>query len=83
MDVKVKPLEWIEDDTRWWVAQMDPRLPGYEVRETDRGNVRARIAGEPWSAFTGTVEEAKAIAQADFERRILTALIPPPSEDRP
>lgn len=72
----VKPLTWVEDETNWWSAQPDAMLRGYEIRVTDRGAVRVRRGSEDWTAFHGTVPQAKAHWQADYERCILSALTP-------
>jgi len=74
--VKVKALEWTEEEDGWWTVLPITGLP-YEVRVTDRGTVRVRNPDEGgWSPFDGTADEAKAAAQADYERRILSALEP-------
>jgi hypothetical protein len=75
-EVVVRKLEWELEERNWWVAAPDAfhRRLGYEVRQTDSGNVRVRTCNEPFRDFDGTVEEAKAAAQADYERRILSSL---------
>jgi hypothetical protein len=80
VEVRVKPLEWEEDEIGWWCAQPQAMIggSGYEVRVTDRGQVRSRRGREDWAAFDGTLEEAKAAAQQDFENRIISALETPP-----
>lgn len=81
--VKVVPLEWAEEDgePNWWTAwHADARL-GYEVRSTVRGKVRRRHIGENWTDFDGDIDDAKADAQADFERRILACISPTDDED--
>lgn len=75
---EVVQLEWNEEEhePNWWTAwHADARL-GYEVRATHRGKVRRRIIGENWTDFDGDIDEAKSAAQADFERRIRSALVP-------
>ena len=76
--VRVKPLEWVEDEIGWWCARPDAMLHGYEVRITDRGKVRSRRGTEPWADFDGTLDEAKAAHQAHFDQCILSALETPP-----
>lgn len=72
--VKVKPLEWREDEENWHSAV--PQLPQcYEVRTTLRGQVRSRWGRDPFEDFDGTVEQAKAAAQHDFETRIMSMLV--------
>jgi hypothetical protein len=75
----VKALLWEEDEPGWWCAQPTAMIGGfgYEVRVTDSGKVRARHGREDWAAFDGTLAEAKAAAQADFDQRIRSALAPP------
>lgn len=74
--VEVKALVWEEDEPGWWCAQPAAMIGGfgYEVRITDSGNVRARRGRDDWAAFEGTLEQAKAAAQADFNQRILSAI---------
>jgi hypothetical protein len=71
---KVKQLEWIEYEENWFAAGIPELRFGYEVRETQRGGVRMRMPMENFEAFNGTLEEAKAAAQADFERRIRSVI---------
>lgn len=81
--VRVKLLEWEEDEPGWWCAQPAAMIGGfgYEVRITDSGKVRARRGRDGWADFSGTLVEAKAAAQADYEQRILSAL--PTERNRP
>lgn len=72
--VGVKKLEWEEEEPNWWCAQPEAMMKGYEVRVTDSGRVRVRRGAEEWRYFDGTADEAKAHWQADYERRILSAL---------
>lgn len=77
--VKVKPLEW--DDT-CGSSTGSTSIGDYDVDEIEDG-----LWGM-WGAYDGyssnpisthdTVEEAKAAAQADYERRILAAIEPAP-----
>lgn len=71
--VGVKPLKWeLIDDEHWGATALD--CLSYEVLQA-RASVRVRfpLAGR-FEVFDGTVEEAKAAAQADYETRIRAAL---------
>jgi len=77
-DIVVKPLEWDETDERWWGATPIYGLC-YEVRATDRGNIRIRWPENGgWENFDGSLEEAKAAAHADYEARILSVIVASP-----
>jgi hypothetical protein len=78
--VAVKALEWVEHETNWWSADPKGLGFGYAVRLTDRGTTRIRMPAQHWDIFEGTVAEAKAAAQADYDRRILSALSNPPAQ---
>lgn len=73
--VKVKPLEWTEygrdDLMKYWNAEAAPFGVYYRI-ERDRDRFWMSLS-EDWSLHD-TPEEAKAAAQADYERRILSAL---------
>ncbi|MGN6773139.1 MAG: hypothetical protein ACTHJQ_25320 [Rhizobiaceae bacterium] len=72
--VKVKPLDWLLFDDDWWTA--DTIIGGYEVRQ-GRASARTRFPGNrQFEEFPGTLDDAKATAQSDFERRILSSLSP-------
>jgi hypothetical protein len=71
--VTVKRLEWDMTEENWHTATT-PFNFGYEVRVTDRGAVRWRCGSRPFETFEGTLSEAKAACQADFETRIRSAL---------
>ena len=81
MNIKVKQLKW-ED---WTGRENDFRavsLVGfYTIRPTtkDGFQVRLWVPGVPYNdaAYCVTVDDAKAAAQSDFERRILSALETP------
>lgn len=80
--VKVRKLEWTAlDDDHWGVTSLGL---SYEIRRSQlTGSVRirgSRNIHDGFMDFDGTVEEAKAAAQADYERRILSALEPTPAE---
>jgi len=77
--VKVKPLEWRDHrghtfpDT--WTALTPCGV--FEIEERSAGDSPAYVATGPMYAFIAdkdSLEEAKAAAQADYERRIRTAL---------
>lgn len=71
--VGVKPLEWRLIDDDHWAAETPTRLI-YEVRQ-GRASVRIRFPGQwGFEPFDGDIEAAKAVAQADFDARILSAL---------
>lgn len=76
---KIKALEWEEDDTGWWGTVSHIGI-SYEVRQTKSGSVRIRISNENFRFFYGTVEEAKAVAQADYERRVRAAIEAPSAD---
>lgn len=71
---KVKQLKWAEQEENWFAAGFPELGVGYEVRKTPRGGVRIMMPMESFEPFSGTLEEAKASAQADFERRILSVI---------
>ena len=78
--VRVKPLEWVEEikDT-WWTTD------AYRIEVFDGGGFAARVARPQSRAFLTlahgiSFDEAKAAAQADYERRILSALASPEGE---
>jgi len=63
----VKGLEWVLIDEEWWAAETV--VGGYEVRQA-RASARTRFPEKrQFEPFNGTVEAAKAAAQADYERR--------------
>lgn len=81
-DVKVKALEW-EDDI---IAQTP--FGAYTVADTVddewEWTYHRYPFGEPDETKHPTKDAAKAAAQSDFERRILSALTPSqPSPERP
>jgi hypothetical protein len=72
MTLKIKPLEWTEEEPEWWGA----RAIGftYEVRQA-RASVRIRWPRQPnFEVFDGDIEAAKRAAQADFEAAVLSVL---------
>ena len=77
---KVKTLEWWQSDTGDWCA--DTLVGRYQVAEKLRGqwwscsSPHGPVVKRPeWDASDfKSVEEAKAAAQADYERRILAAI---------
>lgn len=81
MDNKVKKLEWVEEvSATWWTAD------AYRIEVFDGGGFAARVSSPQSRAFRTiaygvSFEAAKAAAQADYERRILSALEPSPSPD--
>jgi hypothetical protein len=83
----VKPLEWgpYPSDTfcraSWFAAHP---YGGYQIYERDTtGKGRVRYFTSPIAAQTeyGSLEEAKAAAQADYEQRIMSALSTPPQPE--
>lgn len=75
--VKVKQLEWEQhhdvwrcdkhpeyEITRWWLDEEPKQLGHFEIEDA--------LGADQF----GTLEEAQAAAQADFEKRILSALEP-------
>ena len=78
---RVRPLVWTEEVKGvWWIAD------AYRIEVFDGGGFAARVS-QPQSrafrtiAYGVSFEKAKAAAQADYERRILSALEPTPSTD--
>jgi hypothetical protein len=70
--VKVKPLEWHKSEIIGWNGDWHTVPTSYSIRCADEN-------GWKWSGFGGfgygrSDEAAKAAAQADYERRILSAL---------
>lgn len=83
-EVKVRELEWRDHrghtfpDT--WTAKTPCGI--YEIEERSASDSPAYIATGPLHVFIAdrdSLDDAKAAAQADFERRILSALVPPES----
>lgn len=72
--VAVKPLTWELVDDDWWGAETVVGV--YEVRQA-RASVRVRFCEGGMIPFDGTIEAAKAAAQADYETRIRSALAHP------
>lgn len=80
MKVKVKPLEWPVLCKRGRRVNCAPSsLVSYCIAhyggDGDGTIYRWGKAHSPWSEPFGTYEEAKASAQADYEKRILSALV--------
>lgn len=83
--VKVKPLVW-ENDGFWssgpnegWLEEAKtPFGWGYSIEIGRDGNFMADSTFEWSSTGLDTPDQAKAAAQADYERRILSALEPAP-----
>ena len=85
--VKVKPLEWVDARFRDSPRETADTLLGtYEVLQWAQGDFGGGVPKDdpdaPNSEFGGakSMEEAKAAAQADYERRILAALEPAPDQ---
>lgn len=74
--VAVKPLEWELQEDDWWMAEASELRFGYEVRFTERRGTRVRFPGKVFEPFDGSPDAAKAAANADFERRVLSAIVP-------
>jgi len=92
--VKVKPLEWRDgrdDKTVFAVFQIAvilgaDNLEGldYAVIGPDRHDLYEVVLGNRIIRSRGTEADAKAAAQADFDQRILSALVsPPPVRETP
>lgn len=72
--VKVRGLEWHKSNMPFWNGDFHTVPTCYTVRSADEN-------GWQWLGFGGrgyasSPEEAKAAAQQDYERRILSALVP-------
>jgi hypothetical protein len=81
--IKVKPLEWREAraSDRWERFTAESILGRYEVLEWSNGGFGGTLAPQPGEdnglEFTAAnMGDAKTIAQADYERRILSAIEP-------
>lgn len=73
--VRVKPLEWVEGAPGTYMEIADSPFGYYSVWE-----INGTGWWSPWKQGSGSIVEggiigAKAAAQADFEQRILSALI--------
>ena len=86
----VKPLEWYPDPGAFpsptWGAQSSfGRFIIEEVSASDTPAYEVRYTPHHLISINDSLEDAKAAAQADFERRILSALTrpSPPTEARP
>jgi hypothetical protein len=79
--VKVKALEWVDISTGS-IAHTPFGI--YQARwsasstSTDRSHEMIIAGGELAKSYHASASEAKAAAQADYEQRIISALIPPP-----
>lgn len=84
-EVKVRELEWIEAriSDQWERFTAESILGGYEVLEWSDGGFGGTFPGvgeDIGMEFSASsIETAKAAAQADFERRIRSALVLPES----
>lgn len=83
--VKVRGLKWnVIDDDHWGASGLGL---SYEIRRSQiTGKVRirgSRNIHDGFMDFDGTVEEAQAAAQADYERRILSAIEAAPVSAEP
>ena len=73
--VRVKPLEWEERIGVTGTYDAKTPIGSFIASVTDEGRGHWFIVGLSGSNYIGTtVEEAKAAAQADYERRILSAI---------
>lgn len=70
--VRVKPLEWRDGyrDAACKITQVSP-IPFYQIRELE-GVVWLDVGNH--QTIYPAVDDAKAAAQADYEKRILSAL---------
>ena len=78
---RIKPLEWYPDPGAFpyntWGAQSSfGRFIIEEVSASDSPAYEARYTPHHLITIKDSLEDAKAAAQADYERRILSALIP-------
>lgn len=77
--VRVKPLEW-GYDADLWCFYAGPAWLKYEAYEEPEGACTIQFPGATFGRYH-TIEAAKAVAQADYEARILSALaLPAPDE---
>ena len=76
---KVKPLEWVQHPA-YQIWRCDTMIGGYKVF-AERGVTwdydSATSRDDKTSRIADTIEAAKAAAQADYEARILAALVQP------
>ena len=86
-DVSVKPLEWFEHPNAFpaptWSAQTGFGFYNIEeVSASDSPAYEVRLHAHRLVSVNDSLDEAKAAAQADYERRILSALATPtPKEE--
>ena len=78
---RIKPLEWVEArvSDRWERYSADSIVGRYEVLEWSNGGYGGTMApvgdDDPGVEFTAqTMDEAKAMAQEDFNQRIYSAI---------
>ncbi|MET3790709.1 hypothetical protein [Aquamicrobium terrae] len=86
--VVVKPLEWSEYETEGWADRADAEAGSFGVFyniDIQRDGYRVVFDREAVGAIGTfeTADEAKAATQADYERRILSALAEPAGEVEP
>ena len=78
--VRVKPLEWVERVGVTGTFDANTSIGHYIASITDDGRGHWFIVGLTTSNYTtANIEAVKAAAQADYERRILSALSTPPA----
>jgi hypothetical protein len=80
--VKVKPLEWVaaDEDEEDYVSAFS-EIGAYSIERLSAGSweLTAELPSGGECSWYVTIEAAKAAAQADYERRILSALEPSPA----
>jgi hypothetical protein len=70
--VKVKPLIWVSGESRSSIGDL------YSVSQLSENVCTTYKNGTAFTGWEPTLDAAKAIAQADYEQRIMSALTTPP-----
>lgn len=72
--MKIKALEWKKEYDDHYSASAHGFPWSYEMREAPFKAIRIRIGTTGWHPFTGTMEEAKAFMQEDYDKRVRACL---------
>lgn len=76
---RVKALEW---STNWGTIKAETPIGHYFIEARRDGSFDCRLENV-WKTWASSSDAAKAAAQADYERRILSALAKPAGEAEP
>lgn len=74
-EVKIKPLEW---STNWGIVKAETPIGHYYIEARRDGGFDLRLE-DVWSVWASGSKTAKAAAQADYERRVRSALFDVPA----